>query len=103
MRNYFPDFPSLLRFSGGIISALNKTRGGGKETNHVRALLYCHDQNDDMGPRDDDGADDEDENDDDDDEDDEDDDDEEEEDDDDDHDEYDDDDGYDDGCDGGYW
>ena len=30
MKNYFCDFPSLLRFSGGVISALNKTREGGK-------------------------------------------------------------------------
>ena len=41
MRNYFPDFPSLLRFSGDVISALNKTRGrGGKRDKSCESHFF---------------------------------------------------------------
>ena len=41
MRNYFPDFPSLLRFSGDVISGLNKTRGrGGKRDKSCESHFF---------------------------------------------------------------
>ena len=41
MRNYFPDFPSLLRFSGDVISGSNKTRGrGGKRDKSCESHFF---------------------------------------------------------------